>query len=159
VEREKQDRLNGKDKKDYELVDELRRELFDKLGVESHYLADLTYRTVIDDRCIPIFSKYIPLFQNIGISLDLIQQQFYRKNNKECSDFLEQWYFQLKKQGLLTDRVENTLDNAFMRIRDKRKVDFYLELIKESDRFPFVMEMLGRWRVEDAKEIIIMIKQ
>lgn len=155
VEQEKQNRLNGKDKNDYELVDKLRKELFDTLGVESNCLSDLTYRTVIDDRCIPIFSKYIPLFQNIGISLDLIRQQFYRKNNKECSDFLEKWYFQLKKGNLLTSSVENTLDNAFMRIQDKSKIDFYLALIKENNRFPFVMEMLGRWRIEEAKEIII----
>lgn len=155
VEQEKQIRLKGEDRKDYELVDELRKELFDTLGVESNYLSDLTYRTVMDDKCIPIFIKYIPLFQNIGISLDLISQQFYRKNNQECSDFLEKWYFHLKECGLLTDRVENTLDNAFVRIRDKSKINFYLELIKENDRFPFVMEMLGRWRIEEAKEIII----
>lgn len=155
VEYEKKQRLNLCDKEDYILADKLREELRIKLDVESNYLCDLTYRKIIDDKCIPILIKYIPLFKNIGISLDLITQQLYRKNNKECSNFLENWYYELKKSNKLTSVVENTLDNAFVKIRDKDKIPFYIKLIKENNKFPFVMEMLGKWNVIDAKPIII----
>ncbi len=155
IELEKEKRLNENYKKDIELEDKLRAELREKLGVESNYFCDLTYRTIQDDNCIPILAKYIPLFQNMGIGLDLVSQQFYRKNNKECFNFLESWYYELKKNGQLNSRIENTLDNAFVKIGIKEKIPFYLELIKESDKFPFVMEMLGRWKIEEAKSIII----
>lgn len=155
IEYEKQARLNGEIKEDYELADKLRKELFDSLGVESNYLADLFHRTIIDDKCIPILIKYIPLFENVGIALNLITQQFWRKNNVECSDFLESWYIELKNSNALTDTVENTLDNAFAKIGDKSKKAFYIELIKDTDKFPLVMTMLGRWKADEAKPIII----
>lgn len=155
IEYEKQMRLSDEKKKDYELADKLRKELFDTLGVESNYLADFYYRTIIDDKCIPILAKYIPLFKNVGISLDLITQQFWRKNNTECSDFLESWYKELKESGTLTDIIENTLDNAFAKITDKSKIPFYIEIIKDNDKFPLVMTMLGKWKIDEAKPLII----
>lgn len=155
IENEKQMRLNADNKKDYELADELRKDLYDNLGIESNYLCDLTYRKIADDKCISILIKYIPLFQNVGISLNLITQQFWRKNNTECSDFLEKWYYDLKRDNALTNVIENTLDNAFVKIQDKSKISFYLQLIESIDKFPFVMEMLGKWNIEYAKPIII----
>ncbi len=151
IRKEIESRKLEKNKKDYELVDKMRKELLDKLGVESNYLSDLVYQRIIDDRCIPILTKYIPLFENVGISLGLIQQQFYRKNNKECSDFLEKWYLDLKKNNALT----NVLDNAFVKIGDKSKISFYIDLIKEKDKFSFVMVMLAKWNVKEAKPVII----
>lgn len=115
----------------------------------------MTYRKIADDKCISILIKYIPLFQNVGISLNLITQQFWRKNNTECSDFLEKWYYDLKRDNALTNVIENTLDNAFVKIQDKSKISFYLQLIESIDKFPFVMEMLGKWNIEYAKPIII----
>ena len=155
IENEKQMRLNADNKKDYELADELRKDLYDNLGIESNYLCDLTYRKIADDKCISILIKYIPLFQNVGISLNLITQQFWRKNNTECSDFLEKWYYDLKRDNALTNVIENTLDNAFVKIQDKSKISFYLQLIESIDKFPFVMQMLGKWNIEYAKPIII----
>ncbi len=155
IEKEKEMRLNKEYQKDYELADKLRKELFDSLGVESNYLADFYYRTIIDDKCIPILAKYIPLFKNVGIALNLITQQFWRKGNFNCSDFLEKWYYDLKRSNALTDRIETTLDNAFVKIRDKSKISFYIELIKDNDKFPLVMTMLAKWNIDEAKKIII----
>lgn len=155
IENEKEKRLNKEYQKDYELADKLRKELFDSLGVESDYLADFYYRTIIDDMCIPILVKYIPLFKNVGIALNLITQQFWRKGNVDCSNFLEKWYYDLKKSNALTNMIETTLDNAFVKIRDKSKISFYIELIKDNDKFPLVMTMLAKWNIDEAKKIII----
>lgn len=155
IENEKEMRLNKEYQKDYELADKLRKELFDSLGVESNYLADFYYRTIIDEKCIPILAKYIPLFKNIGIALNLITQQFWRKGNIECSNFLEKWYYDLKKRNSLTNVIETTLDNAFVKIKDKSKISFYIELIKDTDKFPLVMIMLAKWNIDEAKNIII----
>ena len=155
VRKETENRIAEKNQRDYELVDELRKELRDQLGVESSCLTDLTYHKIPDDRCIPVLVKYIPLFQNTGIALSLVQQQFWRKHNQECSSFLETWYLELRKTGALTNVAENTLDNAFVKIGDKNKIPFYLELIKETDRFLLVMVMLAKWKVKEAKPVII----
>lgn len=120
------------------IVDKLCDDLNKYLGIKVNYLADLTHRTVVDDRCISYLVKYIPMFKNIGISLDLIKSQFYRKGNK----------------GMLNPIIENTLDNALSKIQDKNKIPFYLELISENNKFPFVMVMLGKWNIESAKPII-----
>lgn len=155
IENEKEMRLNKEYQKDYELADKLRKELFDSLGVESNYLVDFYYRTIIDDKCIPILVKYIPLFKNVGIALNLITQQFWRKGNIDCSNFLEKWYYDLKESNALTNMIETTLDNAFVKIKDKSKISFYIELIKDNDKFPLVMTMLAKWNIDEAKKIII----
>ena len=87
IENEKKMRLNADKKQDFKLADQLRKDLYVLLGIESNYLCDLYYRKITDDKCISILIKYIPLFQNVGISLNLITQQFWRKKNTECSDF------------------------------------------------------------------------
>lgn len=155
VENEKEMRLNKEYQKDYELADKLRKELFDSLGVESNYLVDFYYRTINDDKCISILAKYIPLFKNVGIALNLITQQFWRKGNIDCSNFLEKWYYDLKGNNALTNMIETTLDNAFVKIQDKNKISFYIEIIKDNDKFPLVMTMLGKWNIDAAKPLII----
>ena len=157
IEREIEERKNPQKTADYMLADKLRQELFDCLGVESYYFTDLCYRTIIDDKCVPILCKYIPLFNHKGFSEELITQQFWRKGNKDCSAFLKNWYYELVQKDAFDEKstLENTLDNAFIKIQDKNEIPFLLELIKEKNRFPFTMAMLGRWKVEAAKPIII----
>ena len=87
--------------------------------------------------------------------MELITQQFWRKGNKECSNFLERWTVGLRANGRLSKAAENTLDNAFVKIQDKSKQDFLVGLIREKDAFPFTMEMLGRWKSDAALPIII----
>ena len=155
IERELYSRATGVDAEDYILVDSLCAELNRCLGVGCSSFQDLRYKNIKNDACIPIISKYIPQFTNIGFALELITQQFWRKGNKECSDFLERWTLELKADGRLSKVAENTLDNAFVKIQDKSKQDFLIGLIREKDAFPFTMEMLGRWKSNAALPIII----
>lgn len=54
------------------------------------------------------------------------------------------WYYDLKRENALNKAIENTLDIAFAKIQDKRKIAFYLQLIEKADQFPLVMTMLGK---------------
>ena len=155
IERELYNRATGVDGEDYILVDSLCAELNRCLGVDCCSFQDLRYKHIKNDACIPIICRYIPQFANIGFALELITQQFWRKGNKECSDFLERWTSELKANGRLSKVTENTLDNAFVKIQDKSKQDFLIGLIREKDAFPFTMEMLGRWKSDAALPIII----
>ena len=78
MENEKQMRANMDNKKDYELADKLRKDLYDELGVESNCLSDLTYRKIADDQCISILTRYIPLFQNGSDKTAILQKESYR---------------------------------------------------------------------------------
>ena len=155
IERELYNRATGVDVEDYILVDSLCAELNRCLGVDYSSFQDLRYKHIKNDACIPIICRYIPQFANIGFALELITQQFWRKGNKECSNFLERWTLELKANGRLSKVTENTLDNAFIKIQDKSKQDFLIGFIREKDALPFTMEMLGRWKIEAALPIII----
>ena len=109
IERELYNRATGVDAEDYVLVDSLCAELSRCLGAECSSFQDLRYKTIKNDACIPIISRYIPRFTNIGFALELITQQFWRKGNKECSDFLERWTLELKANERLLKAAENTL--------------------------------------------------
>ena len=140
---------------DYALADALREELRMKLGVETNSFTHLTSIRIEDDACVDIIIPYLWRFQNTGFVQELITQHFWRKGNRACSDFLEEWTHYCIENGKLIGGMENTLDNAFTHVQDKRKVLFYVELMREGYDFPFTMEMLGRWRVPEALPIII----
>lgn len=82
-----------------------------------------------NDACIPIISRYIPQFTNLRFALEIITQQFWRKDSRECTDFMERLASELKANGRLSKAAENTLDNAFVKIQDKSKQDFLIGLI------------------------------
>ena len=140
---------------DYALADALREELRMKLGVETNSFTHLNFIRIEDDACVDIIIPYLWRFQNTGFVQELITQHFWRKGNRSCSDFLEEWTKYCIAKDKLNGVMETTLDNAFIHIQDKRKVLFYVELMREGYDFPFTMEMLGRWRVQEALPIIL----
>lgn len=105
IERERHNRATGVDAEDYILVDSLCAELNRCLGVDCSSFQDLRYKHIKNDACIPIIRRYIPQFANIGFALELITQQFWRKGNKDCSNFLERWTLELKANGRLYQRL------------------------------------------------------
>lgn len=140
---------------DYALADALREELRERLDVETTSFNHLNSMRIADDACVDIIIPYLWRFQNTGFVQELITQHFWRKGNPTCSDFLEEWTKHCIAEGKLNGGMENTLDNAFIHIQDKRKALFYAELMREGYDFPFTMEMLGRWRVPEALPTIL----
>ena len=137
------------------LADALRDELRMKLGVETNSFTHLTSIRIEDDACVDVIIPYLWNFQHAGFVQALITQHFWRKGNKKCSDFLEEWTRHCIGTGKMQGGMETTLDNAFTHIQDKRKAPFYVQLMREGYDFPFTMEMLGRWRVPEALPIIL----
>lgn len=68
TEREMHNRATGVDAEDYILVDSLCAELNRCLGVDCSSFQDLRYKSIRNDDCIPIISKYIPRFTNTGVA-------------------------------------------------------------------------------------------
>ncbi|MBR4405252.1 MAG: HEAT repeat domain-containing protein [Bacteroidaceae bacterium] len=140
---------------DYALADALREELRLKLGVETTSFTHLNFIRIEDDACVDIIIPYLWRFQNAGFAQDLITQHFWRKGNRACSDFLEEWTRHCIENDKMRGSMETTLDNAFIHVQDKRKAQFYVELLREGYDFPFTMEMLGRWRIPEAVSVIL----
>lgn len=140
---------------DYALADALREELCERFNVETTSFNHLNSIRIEDDACVDVIIPYLWRFQNTGFVQELITQYFWRKGNRTCSDFLEEWTKHCIAKGKLCVGMENTLDNAFIHVQDKRKALFYVELMREGYDFPFTMEMLGRWRVQEALPIIL----
>lgn len=140
---------------DYVLADALREELRVRLNLETTSFNHLNSVRIEDDACVDIIIPYLWRFQNTGFVQELIPQHFWRKGNRTCSDFLEEWTKHCMDKGQLIGGMENTLDNAFIHIQDKQKALFFVELMREGYDFPFTMEMLGRWRVPEALPIIL----
>ncbi|MBQ2928590.1 MAG: HEAT repeat domain-containing protein [Clostridia bacterium] len=140
---------------DYALADALRQELCERFNVETTSFNHLNSIRIEDDACVDIIIPYLWRFRNTGFVQELITQHFWRKGNLTCSDFLEEWTKHCIAKDQLSGMMETALDNAFIHIQDKRKALFYVELMREGYDFPFTMEMLGRWRVQEALPIIL----
>lgn len=140
---------------DYALADALRQELCERFNVETTSFTHLNSIRIEDDACVDIIIPYLWRFRNTGFVQELITQHFWRKGNRTCSDFLEEWTKHCIAKDQLSGVMETTLDNAFVHIQDKRKALFYVKLMREGYDFPFTMEMLGRWRVQEALPIIL----
>lgn len=141
---------------DYAVADRMIAEL-NGLGYEFSYFADLQYCIITDKRAIPIFECYIPLFRETGFAIGVLphisQKQYY-----ECTEFLIEQYLRYEQSGKALPVVSNAFDNALVRIRDKRFIGEYCTLIsgpEHRDRFYFLMELLSKWKVQEALPIIV----
>lgn len=152
-----EDRKSLRRECDYILIDNLLKELNKlNLGRELLYFQDLIRYTVTDKRAIPIIKKYITQFNDIGFVLDLVNNQLGLKGHKDCTEFLIELFYILEKKGERFDSVCVSFDNAFCKIKDKRYIDTYLELIsvpKYIDKFYLLLEQLSKWHIEDALPI------
>lgn len=152
-----EDRKKPEKKHDYEIADNMLAELNQlNLGRELHYCEDLIFYTVTDKRAIPIFKKYIVQFNHVGIVLNLVNNQLGLKGYKDCTEFLIELFYNLEKRGERLDSVCESFDNAFCKIKDKRYIDTYLELIsvpKYIDKFYLLLEQLSKWHIDEALPI------
>ena len=140
---------------DFVLADALCEELRERLQIETASFNQLTSIRIEDDACVEIIIPYLWRFHDTGFVQQLITQHFWRRGNQVCSDFLEAWTKHCIEAGQMNGMMENTLDNAFIHIQDRRKAQFYVELMQAGYDFPFTMEMLGRWRVPAALPVIL----
>lgn len=140
---------------DFVLADALCEELRERLQIETASFNQLTSIRIEDDACVEIIIPYLWRFHDTGFVQQLITQHFWRRGNQVCSDFLEAWTKHCIEAGQMNGMMENTLDNAFIHIQDRRKAQFYVELLREGYSFPFTMEMLGRWRISEALPVIL----
>lgn len=155
LENEKKDRLLGIDQSDYYIIDALISDI-NSLGYNFKYLTDLRWTNIKDKRIIPILNQYLLKFKNLGIAEDLLNLISY-KGFIEATQLVLDLYEKIKTEQKKIFQC-GSCDNALYNIADKRFIPKYLALLKcENDaiRLPLTMELLGKWRNEDAKKYFI----
>ena len=154
IEHETEWRKENKGSKDVELLDDMLREVRE-LGYGYYYYADIVNRDNRDPELLDIILKYIGLFEDEGTVaelVDVVGVKGYTKATKVILDY----YNNLSEDS----RIRNDIfyDNALKRIADKRYIDEYIDLLKNPEsaiKLPLTMEMIGRWKIEEAKPYFI----
>ncbi len=135
---------------DIAVVDELLQEVRD-LGYRYEYLADITHRDNKDSEILNVLLQYIGRFEDEGISAMLVGIVGQKGNTAATETIIKNYMESSKKNKYMQ---AGFYDNALYRIKDKRYIQNYLELLKnptEASRFPLTMIMLGKWRIAEAK--------
>lgn len=154
IEEEKEWRKEKINIHDVEIVDKLLYEVR-ALGYSYNYLADITHRDNSDEKILNILLQYIGCFKDEEISAFLISA-IGRPGNLNATETI------LKNYANSSEESQRTLagfyDNALYRIKDKRYICDYLNLLKNPEtaiRFPLTMIMLAKWHNEEAKLLFL----
>ena len=150
IEREGEWRKANRDTHDYKMKNKMLEEVRE-LGYNYEYFKDICVRDNRDPKFLEIAMKYVGCFENEGITAELIDVIGKKGNTEATKIILERFNSYSEKEKRL---YADCYDNALLRIADKRYIDDYLQLLKQPEvayELPFMMEMLGRWKVEEAK--------
>ena len=123
------------------------------LGYNYNYLADLTMREINDISILKIIQKYIGKFEDEGKSAVLVAV-IGKKGNIDATETI---IYNFNKLNDIR-RLAVFYDNALARIQDKRYISEYLKWLSIPEvayKLPFTMKMLGKWKVNEAKDIFI----
>jgi hypothetical protein len=150
VSEEKEWRKNEANEKDVATLDKLLHQL-GKLGYRYKYLADLTHRNITDMEALKIIMQYIGNFEDEGISAELVGVIGIKGNISATETIINNY---LNSSNANKQSQAGYYDNALFRIKDKRYISSYLDLLKkpeDANRFPLTMIMIARWHIDEAK--------
>lgn len=150
IEEEKEWRKRKENKHDIILIDQLLEEIRE-LGYPYKYLADITNRKNTDKELLNIILGYIGQFQDEYISAELVGTVG-QKGNKAATEIILNNYTSLSNNSKCKHAI--FYDNALNRLKDKRYISAYIELLKvpeDAIKLPLTMIMLGKWNSEKAK--------
>lgn len=152
--RELEWRQNESNAHDVFLFDKMLSEI-NLLGYNYMHYADITMRHHTDPTVVEVIERYIGRFQNEGITGELVRAIGVKGNESSLKTMLN-CYFNTSED--MKRKNAGFYDNAISNIKDDRYIDSYLRIISDVNnaaRFPFTMQMLGKWRNEDAKALLI----
>ena len=149
IDEEKEWRRNG-NAHDVAVMDRLLEEVRE-LGYRYRYFADITNRENTEKAYLTLLLKYIDQFHDDYFSAALVGTVGIRGNVSATETILNS-YMGLSDDGKRKNAV--FYDNALSRIKDKRYLHTYLELLKKPEdaiKLPLTMIMLGKWQLDEAK--------
>lgn len=123
-------------------------------GSYSNY-PDITMRRHDDPNVIDIIANYLGKFDDEGITGELVRS-IGTKNGKIATGRIIDSFFGLSERSKCNHAI--FYDTALTNICDKRFVDKYVEMISKPEYACWllgVMKLLGRWKNEKAKKILL----
>lgn len=154
VEEEQSWRLDPKNSHDVLLIDEMLN-LVNMQGCNYNYFTDIVMRRHKDSAILSVLEGYLGKFYDEYITGQLVKV-ISLGGRKSAIQTILNCYFNLSDK----DKISNAFfyDNAIYRIKDKRYINQYLSIIEDKEnahRFPFTMQMMGKWHDENTKMILI----
>lgn len=149
IDEEKEWRKEG-NPNDIKVMDQLLKQVR-ALGYRYRYFVDITNRENNDKILWDLLLGYIGQFEDDYFSAALVGVVG-KKGNTFATEIILKSYM-----GLSDDSKRmhaGFYDNALKRIKDKRYLTSYMELLKspkDASKLPLTMIMLGRWQLEEAK--------
>ena len=126
-----------------------------KLGYRYKYFVDITNRENDDIELLKLLSTYIGKFQDEYFSARIVEV-IGKRGNVDFTEIILYHYNLLSNDD---KRMHGAFyDNALSRIRDKRYLSNYIELLKSTEDakyLPLTMVMLGKWQTEVAKKVFL----
>ena len=149
VDEEKEWRKKG-NTSDINVMDRLLEEVRE-LGYHYRYFADITNRDNNDKNLLHLLLRYIGQFQDEYFSAALVNVVG-KKGNIAATEIILKSYMGSSNDN--KHKHAGFYDNALNRIKDKRYLSSYMELLKSPEdaiKLPLTMIMLGKWQLEEAK--------
>lgn len=123
-----------------------------QLGYKYKYFVDITNRENNDIELLNLLSTYVGKFQDEYFSAAIVNV-IGKKGNIVFTETILNHYNSLSNNN---KRMYGAFyDNALSRIKDKRFLSDYIELLKSTEDamcLPLTMVMLGKWKLEGAKK-------
>lgn len=126
-----------------------------KLGYQYKYFVDITNRENDDIELLNLLSTYIGKFQDEYFSAAIVNV-IGKRGNVGFTEIVLNHYNSLSNDD---KRMHGAFyDNALSRIKDKRYLSSYIELLKSTEdaiHLPLTMVMLAKWKSEVAKKYFL----
>jgi len=135
---------------DIAIMDQLLKQVR-KLGYDYRYFADITNRENADKEFLELLLEYIGRFQDNYFSSAIVDVVG-KNGNISATNVILNDYMKLSDDNKC--EYAAYYDNALSRIKDKRYLSDYMELLKvpeDAIKLPLTMIMLGKWNLEQAK--------
>lgn len=148
-------RSNTKNAHDVDLFDEMCEKINENSPYNYRNYPDISMRRHEDPIVVDIIASYLGRFDNEGITGELVRS-IGTKKGRIATERIINSYFCLseaskRKRGIF-------YDEALSAICDKRFTDRYVEMISKPEHARWLwgmMKMLGRWKDEEAKKLMI----
>lgn len=154
IEEELEWRRDENNAHDVAIVDELLQEVR-SIGWGYKFFVDIINRDNKDKELLNLLLKYIGRFDDDWFSASLVGVVGQKGNTDFTKTILESYRSLSRKSK---QHHGAFYDNALSRIKDKRFIGEYLELLEdpsEAMHLPFTMAMLGKWHIEKAKQCFL----
>lgn len=140
---------------DLQLLDNLLKRIKNQCNIDVNYLADLTNRPIRSKEVVSLIEDTLLKWDDRGIEAMLVGAIGKKGNNQIVKTVIESYE---RLNEVEKKQYHAFYDNALTNIGDKSLIQQYVKWAqswRDLANLPLLMCSLGKWHIEDAKDIFI----